>query len=845
MNRDSSLQNILLICNAHLDPVWKWDWEEGLTEALSTFETAADLLDENPDLIFNHNESVLYQWVLEYRADLFERIRKHVAAGRWHIAGGWYLQPDCNMPDGESFVRQILVGREFFRRHFGVEPRLAYNFDAFGHHGNLPQILKKSGYSAYVHFRPDKKELELPADFYRWEGIDGSQVLVYRPPYAWYGTDDHKELANRVTAFADGKPVAGIFWGMGDHGGGATREDLREIAKLQKKHPGLRHSTAQSLLEDMEKHQETAPLWRGDLQRTFTGCYTSVSATKQSNRRSESLAQQAERFATLAWWFLKKPYPAARMEAIWKDTLFNQFHDILPGSSTRPAMAGTFEIAGRAMKNAREVILESQLALMARKTRRKPLTIAVFNPHPHPCRLPVDVEYMVGHRPIFTRYVTARITSENGATIPSQDEMTHAVTTRFDWRKRVVFEADLPAAGYREFTINLDTRDKPKPHKVATRIRKEWHWENSHYRIVLDGTTGLVKRLVERKSGKSVLKAPGGALGVFKDRGDAWGTGLLEYRDCLGTFQLATPAQAAELSGQGDLGKVAPVRIIEDGPVRTIWECLFVYGRSTASVRYCLYRNRPEIEAEVRVIWNQPGQQLKWIWPTRFASGEHLAEIPYGDISRAQGGGEQTHSRWLAVEDHSTGKNAGGAFGITGIGPSGHDVADGEIRITLLRSAIYAHCFLHHLRKDRFHDFMDLGESRFRFGLLVGRRNRLRAGLVKLTGRLSMPAAALVHYPLAPCPAGGVPEGQPLVSLEGDGLEVGAVKASQDGRRLVLRLVERNGRASGGVLSIRGTLNRHRMAFAPYEIKTLLIDRKGKLQECDLMERPLARKQQP
>jgi len=161
-------KKIHLICNAHLDPVWKWEWEEGLTEALSTFETAADLLDESPDLIFNHNESVLYQWVQEYRPDLFERIRGHVAAGRWQIAGGWYLQPDCNMPDGESFVRQILIGRDFFRRNFNVEPPVAYNFDAFGHHGNLPQILKKSGYRAYIHFRPDKKELELPADLYRW-----------------------------------------------------------------------------------------------------------------------------------------------------------------------------------------------------------------------------------------------------------------------------------------------------------------------------------------------------------------------------------------------------------------------------------------------------------------------------------------------------------------------------------------------------------------------------------------------------------------------------------------------------------------------------------------------------
>ena len=151
-----------LICNAHLDPTWQWAWDEGMTEALATFEVACNLLDEYPEFVFNHNESLLYEQTKRLRPDLFERIRKHVAGGRWVITGGWYLQPDCNFPSGESLVRHGLYGRKFFTEEFGVLQKVAYNFDSFGHPPSLPQILHKLGYDMYVHFRPLPPEKQLP-----------------------------------------------------------------------------------------------------------------------------------------------------------------------------------------------------------------------------------------------------------------------------------------------------------------------------------------------------------------------------------------------------------------------------------------------------------------------------------------------------------------------------------------------------------------------------------------------------------------------------------------------------------------------------------------------------------
>ena len=163
-----------LICNAHLDPVWLWEWEEGVSEAISTFRTAADLCEEFEGFIFNHNEVILYKWVEEYEPELFKRIQGLVKAGKWHVMGGWYLQPDCNMPSGEGLVRQILAGREYFQKKFGIRPTTATNFDPFGHPRSLVQILAKSGFDSYVHCRPLKDMCPNQENDYVCVGYDGS-----------------------------------------------------------------------------------------------------------------------------------------------------------------------------------------------------------------------------------------------------------------------------------------------------------------------------------------------------------------------------------------------------------------------------------------------------------------------------------------------------------------------------------------------------------------------------------------------------------------------------------------------------------------------------------------------
>lgn len=167
-----------MIGNAHLNPVWLWQWPDGLQEAKATFRAALDRRNETEDFVFTSSSAALYEWVEENEPGLFAEIRQRVAEGRWRIAGGWWIQPDGNLPSGESFVRQGLYGQRYFKEKLGVTATVGYNVDSFGHSGMLPQFLAKSGMDSYVFMRPEPHEKELPGRLFWWEADDGSRVDV-------------------------------------------------------------------------------------------------------------------------------------------------------------------------------------------------------------------------------------------------------------------------------------------------------------------------------------------------------------------------------------------------------------------------------------------------------------------------------------------------------------------------------------------------------------------------------------------------------------------------------------------------------------------------------------------
>ena len=232
------MKSMYLICNAHIDPVWQWDWEEGLAATLSTFRSVVNLSREY-DFVFAHNEAVLYRWVEKYDPELFAEIKSLVSAGRWRIMGGWYLQPDCNLPSSESLIRQIQTGNAYFRETFGAECTTAVNFDTFGHSAALPQILRKCGYDSYMFCRPMADYSEIPENFI-WRGADGSEVIAarvsgfYNNPMGYAG----RKIESEIERFRDSETCV-VLWGIGNHGGGPSRLDLEDVSKCAERHPEI------------------------------------------------------------------------------------------------------------------------------------------------------------------------------------------------------------------------------------------------------------------------------------------------------------------------------------------------------------------------------------------------------------------------------------------------------------------------------------------------------------------------------------------------------------------------------------------------------------------------------
>ena len=223
-----------MIGNAHLDPVWLWQWQEGFQEVKSTFRSALDRLDEYEDFIFTASSAAFYEWVEKGDPGMFEEIRARVVEGRWQIVGGWWIQPDCNIPGGESFARQALYGQRYFQEKFGTTARVGYNVDSFGHNCMLPQILAKSGLDYYVFMRPAPHEKGLPDDLFWWESDDGSRVLAFRIPFEYCTTGEDLEKHVRRCAGEIREPFVHTmcFYGVGNHGGGPTKENIESILRL-------------------------------------------------------------------------------------------------------------------------------------------------------------------------------------------------------------------------------------------------------------------------------------------------------------------------------------------------------------------------------------------------------------------------------------------------------------------------------------------------------------------------------------------------------------------------------------------------------------------------------------
>jgi alpha-mannosidase len=388
------VKKVHMIGNAHIDPVWLWQWTEGYQEVRATFTSAVDRLDEFPEYVFTCDSALFFAWVEESDPALFERIRAHVQSGRFQVIGGWWIEPDCNIPGGESFVRQALYGQRYLRERFGITATTGANLDSFGHNATIPQILAKSGCDSYVFLRPGPAEKELPAPLFWWESPDGSRVLAYRIPHEYCAPkDDIGEHVQQAIATLpeDGEEWA-VFYGVGNHGGGPTIANLKQIRELGE---AYFPSSLRAFFDDV-KANGALPTVRGELQHHGVGCYTSHSGIKRWNRRAENLLMRAEKWSAVAAQLGVQAYPAERLREAWKLLLFNQFHDTLAGTSIAPAYEDARDQIGHACSlatNAFNAATQSIAGAIHVEREDDVRAVVVFNPHPWPVRTDVELEY--------------------------------------------------------------------------------------------------------------------------------------------------------------------------------------------------------------------------------------------------------------------------------------------------------------------------------------------------------------------------------------------------------------------------------------------------------------------
>lgn len=847
-------QRCFLVCNAHLDPVWLWPWEDGMTETISTYRVAADFCDQHPGFVFNHNESLLYEWVEEHDPALFERIRAHVRAGRWHIAGGAYLQPDPIGTTGESMIRQYLVGKRYFASRFGVEPTTAYNFDSFGHPRGMVQILAGCGFDAYVFCRPNRFQQDLPVGAFRWRHHSGAEIIGRR-------SDDHYITQGQIRremrdgawpAFYAAEGDFMFLWGLGNHGGGPSRAEYAQFADMRADHPEVEfvESTPEAFFaHTLARHpRATLPVHGGDLQPLHEGCYTSMIRVKQAHRRLENLIAQTERLAAMAWWRGRRDYPAVALHDAWKDILFAEFHDILPGSGIPSVETDCLARLG----HAEEILRRQRAGAMISLLRDEPkaeLTqtpVFVFNPHSWPVTQEVEIEYCLDRQ--YRMHQVERSVACDGRPIAAQFEKAeHNLANAHwgEWRRKAVFTATVPPLSFRRFDTSYRVLpdDGIRPWTTpAQPANGRLEIAAGTLRVAIDLRSGLIDAV--SAEGRPVLAAGSGRPVVLADKAHAWEIPPA-WQEPIAVFRLATPAESARIRGSERTNPrfadgLPPVAVIEDGPLRTIVEAVFVHEGSYVVQRYVVHRTRPLIHLEQDIFWDQHDRLLGI--DLRHAPGldrihtERMYSVDDRSATAADGSAHDAQ-RFVRVGGPDL------AFAAVPYGTSGFAHRDATLRLHILRSPPYSGMDDVPPGDDRFHHRYIVRQDQ---GLRSCRHSLLFAGLagdlsvlVRTARELHQPLSPFVYFPTG---AGGAPATAtaPLVSIDAEHVLLVAAKRAEDGDDLVLRFWEVAGRATRFTAMVDGRA--HALEIAGHALTTVRIARDGRATATDLLERPAAQR---
>ena len=829
--------------NSHIDAAWLWPWTETVDTVKRTFGTALQLMNEYPDYTYTQSAAQYNEWIADKYPEMNAQIKQRIKEGRWEIVGGMWVEPDLNMPDGESTARSLLIGKRWYEKEYGVDVRIGWNPDSFGYNWQLPQIYKKSGVDYFVTQKMTWNDTnQLPFKLFWWESPDGSKVLTYFPHDYANDNLDPVRLSNDLKVARERAPGMSEMmdlYGIGDHGGGPTRAMLDEGDHWMtgdKVVPKMQYGTAQTFFSSIEKEiapesqtwnydsiakgyrfpepvagKVSIPTWDTEMYLEYhRGVYTTQAAHKRNMRESSEWALNAEKYASLAW-LDGDAYPGGELTEDWKKITFNQFHDLAAGSGIgiiyKDAQKDYDQVHWSTDAISRKALNTIAARVNTRVTEGVP--VMVFNPLAWERSGLVTLNVQMPE-PVSDVSV---LDSENHV-LPSEVLEKDSATHQF---KLLVKAENVPSIGYA--VLHVVPGKKPFASDLSVHGLT---LENAALRVTVDKTTGCITSLYDKKSGFESLAsgACGDELQLFKDTPkeyDAW------------NIDPGTLDQPPDKLDAAD-----SVEVVENTPMRAVIRVTKHTEKSKFVQDIVLYSGDDQVVIKNDIDWHEDHKLLKAAFPLSASSAKATYEIPYGSIERPttrnnsweQAQFEVPALRWADLGDGHHG------FSLINNCKYGYDARDNVLRLSLLRSPTWPD------------PVADRGRQQFSFALYPHAGDWKQA----LTVRHGFDFNYTLKAMQVEAHAGALPARHSFVSAEPENVVLTAVKKAEDGNGLVFHLYEWAGKAGeiklevppgaegatetnlmeqpeGQPLQVEG--NQVSLPVKPYEIVAVKVDYSG------------------
>lgn len=760
--------------HSHIDVAWLWTLDITREKTARTFSTMLALMDQYPEFRFMASTPQVYKFIQEDEPELYEQVKAAIREGRWEPEGGMFLEADCNLTSGESLVRQFLYGKEFFQKEFGLDNKVLWLPDVFGYSAALPQIMKGCGIDYFMTTKISWNEYnKFPYDTFRWRGIDGTEVLTHFSPAADY----HRVMNTYFTTYNGiicPKQIKGAWhryqqkelnnevlfaFGYGDGGGGPTAEMLENARRLEKGIPGcprIEMTSVREFFEQLDQDTKDSPYlpwWSGELYFEYhRGTYTSMARNKRYNRKCEFLLEGAEKLDTIRRVSLGKPSQQSEIAAGWEVLMRNQFHDILPGSSIKEVYEDS-KVEYEKLQGDISSIAERTMGEIAAQVRLENDAVLVFNTSGTVLSEVVSFPLPEG--------VTAVRDGEKLCSVQAVGE-----------GKGIFFAADIPANGYRSFPM---VRGEGEPHSSLQVSASEV--QTPFYHVTFDEHMEI-SSLFDRREGREVLKKGqcGNALIAYEDKPfkyDAWDINVY-YQE-----------------NHWPVNDVTMAKVVENGPVRACIEVERHFLSSVVTQKIYFYQDFARIDFSTEIDWKEKDILLKAAFPVDVHAEEATYEIQYGNVTRPAHYNTSWDQARFEVCAHKWADLSEDGYGVSLLNDCkfGHDIHDGVMKLTLLKSATYPNP-----DADKEHHVMT-------YSLYPHAGSWREAKTVQQAYGLNVPPVAVVQK----AQQGVLPQRYTLACPDCENVVVEAIKEAQDKEGVILRLYECYNRRTSVTLTLPGT----------------------------------------